>query len=248
MFAYLSGGDSTLYLNVTADADKYNLATQASAAGWDGASAIDIVLRISTGVSIYSTTAATSFDTGSIPAGSSVLIITDGTGAIRGKGGTGGNGASSPTGPGGDGAVGQAAMNIQYPVTIKLGASGLIFGGGGGGGGGGGNSVSTNAGGGGGGAGKNGGGGGTGSGTGTNGDPGTATAGGAGGTGSSNGGAGGAPGAAGTNGDAGIGGAGGSGGAAGKAINLNGNTVTWLDDANLVTTQPGTSQVKGAVS
>lgn len=249
MFYSLPGAHTPLEIIVSADQDKLNLYTEAQNQGWDGSGAIEIVVRILSGVKIYSSTAAPALDTGALPGGCPPpLLIFEGTAGIHGPGGDGGDGGSSSNG--GDGGDGQDAINVQSDIRIKLGPSGKVFGGGGGGGGGAGNStVPTNNGsGGGGGAGKDAGAGGTNGGTGADGSDGTETAGGSGGGTGQAGGDGGDPGDAGTNGANGTGYTGGSGGAAGKAIELNGNAVTWLDGDNNPTTQPGASQVKGAVS
>jgi hypothetical protein len=102
------------------------------------------IVTIQPGVLIYSTSTLTpAFDTGALPAGSSVLIINKGS--IIGMGGAGGysiyvgdyfnNSASVNSGqPGG---AGGPALRTSTTLTVNN-TSGYIFGGGGGGGGGGG--------------------------------------------------------------------------------------------------------------
>ena len=196
----------------------------------------------------------------SFPAGSEILIKNNGQ--IIGMGGAGGNGGTEDNNgitvglPGGD------SIDISRDVSIDN-TNGDIFGGGGGGGGGGAESCAdlwAGGGGGGGGAGDNGGAGGSGANStggfeidGANGNAGTTVggSGGVGGTilaaGAGDGGDGGEYGSAGNVGQnsQNIGtctdynGAG--GGAAGKAVDLNSNLVTWLGGNN-------PTQVKGAVT
>lgn len=167
--------------------------------------------------------------TGAFPVGSTLKIINQGY--IRGRGGNGGSAPNNTTAN--VGSPGQDALNLTMDVTIDNG-SGQIWGGGGGGGGSTRNAKGTFGSGGGGGAGDDAGGGGFGSGD--SGAAGTQTTGGAGGQvgSSSKGGTGGACGAnggAGTTGDNNA-----AGGAAGKGVERNGNTPTWLSgnsDPNL---------------
>ncbi len=246
-------------LTISSDTANYNIA----AAAGNPSSATNIVLTINSGVKVYSNSASTAaLDTGSLLAGSTVKIVNNGY--IIGAGGNGGqaentNCTGDPTGFSGGNAV-----NLTVTTTIDN-TNGYIFAGGGGGGGGGPGRATYPpcysgfaGGGGGGGAGNIGGGGGAG---GTN-EPNTAFNGTTGSTGGASGGAGGTGyvfsgerygGNGGVGGEYGMPGGtgasgrflevvypGGSGGSAGKAINLNSNTVTWLGGNN------GT-QVKGAV-
>ena len=189
-----------------------------------------------------------------------------GAGGGAGQGGAGGNGGAAHAGQAGQAA--SSAINLGIDTTIQNNGGNIRGGGGGGGGGGnsfqsfdgkGGAIVHTaSGGGGGGGAGQNGGAAGARGAAGnangnnllaTNGQAGSISGGGAGGAGvtdtqtgtSGAGGAGGAFGAAGAVGGTGDDGqsAGGAGGAAGKAINLNGNSVSYED---------GDANVQGAVS
>jgi hypothetical protein len=220
------------------------------------AGASDITVTVDGRVGSTST-ATPALDTGSgWTSGDTITIIVNafilGKG---GAGGNGGNATNVSANAGSAGGAGGTALNLQYDVTIDNNSE--INGGGGGGGGGGGAegiqvsgkiSTQTVSGGGGGGAGtgktqSSGGSGGSASGgdsraSGSAGSNSSQIAGGSGGSGGSltnavagDGGDGGGKGAAGSNGTAGSGsqnsGAGGAGGAAGKAIELNGNSVTY---------------------
>jgi hypothetical protein len=216
-----------------------NLASLATAAGWNGTS--KVVATIGSGVYVYSTSTGTPALTinGSFPNG--VELVN--SGLIYGMGGAGGAGAG-PYG-GSTGASGGNALTVSVAVSITN--NGTISGGGGGGGGGGfavsEGKFSTKYGGGGGGGGRvnaGGGSGGVGSYNGSSGSAGTLTTAGAGGGGYSSGGTyGGAGGAGGNNaasGSSGGGGyslygfqvsAGGAGGSPGSAVTGNGN-ITWV--------------------
>ena len=149
----------TYNLTIAANTTDYNLHNALVTAGWDGTAVVNATVTINSGIIVGSTSTATyAFDTGVIPAGSTVNIVNNGY--IVGRGGNGGNGgANKPyaTAPG-SGAPGQAggpAMYLRYAVSITNG-SGYIYSGGGGGGGGGvtnGANVGYNSGGGGGGGG-----------------------------------------------------------------------------------------------
>lgn len=251
-------------VTIAADVSDFNLRNFLNSTYGDFSSVPTIAtVTINSGINVYSTTTATpAFATGSFASGSSITIVNNGN--IIGKGGNGGNGGNGSAANAGDaGSSGGNALNLSFNVTINNG-SGNIFGGGGGGGGGGTHfyDVGNYAGGGGGGGGQ-----GAPSSTGgtagnstttaaTNGGSGGASAGtgGAGGTfqvfsgeelldsgaggGGGNGGTYGAAGSAGANSASSNGGA---GGAAGKAINLNGNVVTFTAGNNA-------TQVKGAQS
>jgi hypothetical protein len=233
----------------TANASDYNMASDMDL----DASFGSIEIIVDSGVVVSATGAGTpAMATGTTPASIFDLSIVN-NGEIEAAGGAGGNGGAGNSLPGSAGSAGGDALDLEMDATITNG-SGKIWGGGGGGGGGGANFPSTGSGGGGGGgAGVAGGAGGAvtvGSGIplfGTAGSGGTASSGGSGGTGDTNtspnggdGGAGGGPGAVGAAGSAGLG-AGGAAGAAGKAIELNGNSVTWVSGS-------GDPNVKGAVS
>ena len=230
--------------------------------------AVYAVLTIDSGVTVSaSSTSATALDTGTFPSNSTLHIINNGR--IAGAGGNGGTGATGNN-TGGNGSPGGDSMILRLDTTITNG-SGEIFGGGGGGGGGGaqgtsGSSwlVSSGGGGGGGGQGVTGGNGGAGGAnvvSGCNpaqsGNGGSSAGAGAGGrqgeyldgscyTNIRFGGDGGSWGSAGNGGQSGYTSngpntGGGSGGAAGKAIELNGNSVTWVSGS-------ASPNVLGAVS
>lgn len=209
-------------------------------------------ITINPGVTVSSaSTANAALTTGVWPAGSIVKLINNGN--IYGRGGAGGGGSSGAwNSTAGAGGAGGPAMSIDYDVTVDN-TNGNIFGGGGGGGGGGGTSNQVSyqiytIGGGGGGGGQgavasNGGAGGDGNyADGNAGGSGTASGAGSGGAAymatygwSYAGGSGGTWATAGSSGSYG-----GGGGAAGRAINVNGHTITWLGGNNA-------NQVKGAV-
>jgi len=252
--AYENAIPFTISTNST-DLDLFVFAGSPIAAG-------NYVFTINTGVTIKSSISTiAAMASGSFPAGSTIGIINNGS--IIGGGGKGGRGGFSFSLcghiSGANGIDGGHSIDTLFDITIDN-TNGYIFGGGGGGGGG----ESMNAGttgitggGGGGVAGNNGGDfgihGQTACASHRHGDDGTAgtTVGGAGGIGGEigggatwagnggNGGEYGANGAAGTTGDSSSNG--GLGGAAGKAVNLNGNSITW-DGGNTPT------RVKGAAS
>lgn len=253
-----TGPDVTV-VNITGDQTDVNLFTLAG-----GPSAVgNWEFVIAAGARVYATsTANAALTVGSFPAGSTVKITN--LGHVLGKGGVGGHGAASPAYalPGNPGEAGGPAISLGMNVSIDN-TSGYIFGGGGGGGGGGNlfdGYIGLVGGTGGGGAGNGPAGSwynvsnatapsaGTLSGPGPGGTGGylpqynTTASGGAGGLGG-NWGAVGVTGQAGQRwgGPAAVMGAGGSGGAAGKAININGKTITWLGGND------GT-HVKGAVN
>lgn len=115
-----------------------NLASLATAAGWNGSS--KVVATINSGVTIYSTSTGTPALTisGSFPGG--VELVNNGT--ILGAGGSGGQGGWCYSGygslPGNSGGLG---MSVTTAVSITN--NGRISGGGGGGSGGNGNSTSA---------------------------------------------------------------------------------------------------------
>jgi hypothetical protein len=233
------GGGSTL--EISSNMANYNIATMLGSP----TSPVNVTLTIPSGVTVSSNSAATAaLDTGPLPSGSTVTIVNNGT--IVGGGGNGGDGGgpclvTAPT----SGANGGNAINTTVTISIEN-TNGYIYGGGGGGGGGATTCASFSSGGGGGGGG--GGSGGTSS-FGTAGS-GTTTAGGAGVVGNTDsygypltGGNGGWPGESGNVGLTGFGNGhpAGAGGAPGKAINLNGQTITWLGGNDA-------TRVKGAVN
>lgn len=229
--SHLSGfgaGSGNRIVDITTNQVDYNLfVALGSPTG-----AQEIVVTINSGVNVTaSSTSTPAFDTGPLPAGSTLRIINNGR--IQGAGGRGGNGGQ-PASPGQSAFPGGIALNLTLDTTIDNG-SGQIWGGGGGGGGGAGGAASGS--GGGGGAGQVPGAGGSGNAAGS---AGTSEAGGAGGLTAADGGTGGNPGAAGAAGQS-TGSSGGAGGAAGKAVALNGHTVTWLAGS-------GSPNVKGPVA
>ena len=224
-------------LTISGDTNNYNIFSNKGGTYSAGISDVTLVnnARISS-----SSTGTAAVDTGSGWANGDTITI-DNNSTIVGDGGNGGAGSSS-IGGGSAGSAAGHAVNVQFNTTVDN-TGGTISGGGGGGGGGlgtqttsqgKGGQVSTLHGGGGGGGGFGGGAGGAG-GTPTSGNnnnngnagaAGSVSAAGAGGSAITSGNAGGAGGAVATAGTQG-GGSGGTGGAAGKAINLNGNTVTF---------------------
>ena len=251
--------DEDYIIIISSDTSDYNLATAIG----NPVTAKKIRLTINPGVVVSSTnTGSPAFDTGSLPGGSTLKIVNNGT--IVGKGGDGGHGADGAfTGTpyafiGEAGFPGGNAMSISIPVVVDN-TNGYIYGGGGGGGGGGSYKWAGTGGGGGGGAGRIAGVGGLPGGSSGNpfskkGQDGSTT-GGLGGVGgvlhgsgcySPDGGKGGDYGQPGVIGGSAAscnaGDAGGTFGQPGKAINTNGNGITWLGTGNNGT------QVKGAVN
>lgn len=251
-------GGGTWTLTLSANEANVNIKTKLEALYGSMSSAVVAVVTINSGVEIYSSTGSgyPAMQTGtSWPSGSTLKIVN--YGKIRGAGGDG-------AGPGIPGWYGGDALSLGISVTIDNTSVGNIFGGGGGGGQGGqitSHSGEVGGGGGGGGQGDNGGGGGAHATAGITypGEDGYAGAethygeggnGGVNASGSYNGGKGGYGGGWGTAGTSGysatvggVPGGGGvtAGGAAGKAIDKNGKTVTWIAGNNA-------TQVKGAVS
>jgi len=232
----LSGRSRGINISISADTDDWQLSTDPAYNGQN-----TYIITVESGVVVGATTLAYAmlFDAAS---GSTVSLVN--LGFIVGLGGTGGNGASS--GNGSAGTAGGNAIDVQNNDLTITNDAGEINGGGGGGGGGasdnpGGKSdtCATNPG------GNGGGGAGTNrpaakSGTGTS----TISTGGTGQTAAvNNGGNGGNEAVAGSVGasDSGPCGTGGSNGAAGKAIDKNGNTVTFISGS-------GSPNVEGAVS
>ena len=231
-------------LTIAADTANYNIATTIG----KPPSSKKIRVTINSGVTVYSTSVSQpALDTGTLPAGSTVIVINNGS--IIGSGGKGGTGPIRPNScsAGTPGSSGGNAVNVQVPVTVDN-TNGYIFGGGGGGGG-----ASPyiydqdNAPGGGGGAGLLGGPGGSGNPDGTSGG----TTGGAGGAYpptyycpwmyGGGGGEYGMPGKVAISSFCHICWPHSNGGAAGKAVKLNGNSITWLGGNDA-------TRVKGAVN
>jgi hypothetical protein len=118
-----------IFVNITSNQTNFNLF---SAAGSPTAQTV-IFVFIKPGVYVYSTSTGTpGFNTGS-GYHASTLIHIDNQGYMMGKGGSGGAGGNeSPT----TGGAGGDALNLGHDVEV-VNASGYVFGGGGGGGGGG---------------------------------------------------------------------------------------------------------------
>lgn len=239
-------------LTITGAQSNVNVRTSLSSPSIAG----DVLVTITSSGVVNSTSGSPALRWGTgWPAGCSFKLVS--AGSVRGSSGVGGVGGTPGLGaPGSPGTAGNNAMDLDgNAVAVDLGTTGQLFGGGGGGGGGGaGNSVSGAGGGGGGGgqgdlgsgSGGAGGGGGFPGSPGNAGGPSGAGVGGAGGVdGFVNGGGGGYGGGwgdPGTTGDTSTtGAAGGAPGSGGKAINLNGGSVTWIAGNNA-------TQVRGAVS
>lgn len=203
-----------------------NLRTVLNEQGYGGVLPVALVVEITGQLGAPDTTTA-AFDTGSFPAGSTLLLTNRST--VSGHGGAGG--AGSMSGAATAGGAGGWAMDLRLDTALLN--FGTIAGGGGGGGGGQGNGTQAGGGGGGGSGNLAGSGGAAGGGGATGGSPGGTSTGGLGGAGAN---AGGAGGAAGTAGSAGSGASGGAGGALGPAIRKhNGMTLTELTAGS----QPG---------
>lgn len=113
-------------LRITAAYYNLSVAGFATDLGWDGVIPLDVLVEVSGGVTLGSTTTGTpAFITGTYPSNSRVLLVN--RGRIQGKGGAGGV-------EWGNGAAGGAALNATSLITIDN-AFGSILGGGGGGGG-----------------------------------------------------------------------------------------------------------------
>ena len=112
---------------ISSNTTDYNLRNAAIAAGWDGVKKLKGTVTINSGVYVYSTSTGTpAFSTGSLPAGSDVTVVNNGT--ILGKGGNGASCLPWKT-PGTSGGTGFYATS-----AIKITNNGRISGGGGGGG------------------------------------------------------------------------------------------------------------------
>ena len=121
----------------TGSTNNYDIATEATAAGWDGVAIINATLVIPSGAYIGSTSTGTySLETTGIPTGSTVNLTIDAGGFLVGRGGTGGVGAGSSVTAASTGAVGGPALNVITAIDFNLTNNGTIGGGGGGGGGG----------------------------------------------------------------------------------------------------------------
>ena len=239
-FSQFYGSANRVAIGLTISSTTQNYNIFANRGGTYSAGNSDVTLTVQ---AIVGSTGASALDTGNQwTSGDTVKIINNSQ--IVGRGGAGGAGGGQNA-QGSGGAAGQNAVNLGFATTIQN-NGGNIRGGGGGGGGGRGTQVTQPVkggqlvqqfagGGGGGGAGQQGGAAGSGTAAGQAGSISGAGSGGSGQSPAGNGGAGGGFGAAGSSG----GNSGAGGGAAGKAINLNGNSVTYED---------GSGNVQGAVS
>ena len=136
------------FFTITSDQTNANLATLATAAGWD--SAAQLIATIGSGVVISSNSTSTPALTVSGAFVNGVQLINNGY--IIGMAGAGGRGLNSNTTGGTAGSAGGTALSVSSAISINN--AGTIGGGGGGGGGGG--SYSPDLGGGGGGGGQTG--------------------------------------------------------------------------------------------
>jgi hypothetical protein len=134
----LIGGGGSRTVVISSNQTNYNLHTALGSPS----TPVRVTVVINSGVAVSSNNTSTpAFDQGSLPAGSAVLLINNGS--IRGMGGAGGAGTSftsniatiSGKTTGGAGGSGGTALRLTRPTTVVNGA-GEIFGGGGGGGGG----------------------------------------------------------------------------------------------------------------
>jgi len=124
------GRNFTFIKTIASNTQNYNLATDATAAGWNGIAPLIATVTVDTNVYVWSdTTSTAAFATGGpFPTGSTVSIINNGF--IMGRGGDGANmtGASQGTKYGTNGGP---AMTLNYNVSITN--NSYIAGGGGGG-------------------------------------------------------------------------------------------------------------------
>lgn len=117
---------------ISADTTNYNLRNAAVAAGWNGTTPLIASVTINSGVYVSANSTGTwAFDTGSIPAGSTLTLVNNGF--IVGMGGAGSAGGDPALGAAG-GSPGGPALRAQAAISVTN--NGTIAGGGGGGGGG----------------------------------------------------------------------------------------------------------------
>lgn len=97
-----------------------------------GGAGYSYTITIDSGVTVYGTNAPSyaALDIGSMPAGSSIYIVNNGS--IFGKGGNGANSPNTPGATGNNGGAGGPAIMTSMPISITN--NGVIGGGGGGGG------------------------------------------------------------------------------------------------------------------
>jgi hypothetical protein len=117
---------------ISSNTTNYNLQSAAFAAGWNMVAPLIATITINPGVTLYSTSSPTpAFDTGAMPAGSSVNVINNGT--IVGASGLGGAGGIGSGNSGAAGGAGGTGLRVTGATSVTN--NGIIAGGGGGGGG-----------------------------------------------------------------------------------------------------------------
>ena len=117
--------------------NNFNIATEATAAGWDGTTIIIANLTIPSGAYLGSSSTSTyALETALLAAGSTVNLTIVNGGFLVGRGGAGGAGAGSSITTGSTGGNGGSALNVITGINFNLTNNGTIGGGGGGGGGG----------------------------------------------------------------------------------------------------------------
>jgi hypothetical protein len=123
----LQGKSSVFAFTISSNQTNLNLATAATAGGWNGSSKISVTVNAGVIISSNSTGTAAFTVGSSVPSGSE--LINNGT--IVGMGGFGGGGSCAVT-PGSPGEAGGVALTVQSPVSVTN--NGTLAGGGGGGG------------------------------------------------------------------------------------------------------------------
>jgi len=131
LLAGTSEGGYTFTDTISVNKLNYNLATAATAAGWNGTDALLATVTINSGIYVYSNSTGTAaFASGAIPADSTLALINNGH--IMGMGGAGACYNNTNVA----GTAGGQAMNIDADLAMTItNGSGHIYGGGGGGGG-----------------------------------------------------------------------------------------------------------------
>ncbi len=118
---------------VSANRGGYNVATEATAAGWDGTSKLIANITINSSIVIQGSSGGAAISVPStLPAGSTVDFLNNGE--ARGNGGDGGNGGNAPGGNGTDGTDGSTALKCDFATTFNN-TLGVLNGGSGGDGG-----------------------------------------------------------------------------------------------------------------
>jgi hypothetical protein len=119
---------------IAVDTANVNIRNILLSQGWNGISVVHPTVVIESTAKVFSASTATpAFDTGTLPAGSSVTLTN--RGAILGRGGNGGIGTGTPSGSTG-GAGGNGGLALKASIAMTITNNGTIGGGGGGGGGG----------------------------------------------------------------------------------------------------------------